>query len=156
MRKRFHDCYIFRQDKDEPRNNELLDQDVTLQKNKDDLVADNNNQEKDDNLEVASGSPLPGMKGGVLFKGNLRGKPAKSYEKITNRMQQATMCERLYTSDIDVLWMYSDLQLFQNGLLLVHLAWLRSSRCFFGMYLLCSPTCCMRFPAHAYYLFITY
>ncbi|KAJ8483654.1 hypothetical protein OPV22_016139 [Ensete ventricosum] len=118
-----HADSIIDQDKDEPRNNELLDQDVTLQKNKDDLVADNNNQEKDDNLEVASGSPLPGMKqqldetmkipkatidilkdqvfgfdtffvtsqepyeGGVLFKGNLRGKPAKSYEKITNRMQ---------------------------------------------------------------------
>jgi hypothetical protein len=26
-------------------------------------------------------------KGGVLFKGNLRGKPAKSYEKITNRLE---------------------------------------------------------------------
>ncbi|GAB4827574.1 Probable zinc metalloprotease egy2, chloroplastic [Ancistrocladus abbreviatus] len=77
-----------------------------------------------DSLEVASGSPLPGLKlqqfdeslripkgtievlrdqvfgfdsffvtaqepyeGGVLFKGNLRGKAAKSYEKITNRME---------------------------------------------------------------------
>ncbi|KDP44801.1 hypothetical protein JCGZ_01301 [Jatropha curcas] len=77
-----------------------------------------------DNVEVASGSPLPGVKpqqfdesiripkktidilkdqvfgfdtffvtsqepyeGGVLFKGNLRGKAAKSYEKIANRMQ---------------------------------------------------------------------
>ena len=29
-------------------------------------------------------------KGGVLFKGNLRGKPAKSYEKITNRLQVIT------------------------------------------------------------------
>ncbi|CAL9121378.1 unnamed protein product [Musa textilis] len=118
-----HADSIIDQDKDEPRNIELLNQDVTLQKNEDDLVAHNNNQEKDDNLEVASGSPLPGMKqqldetvkipkatidilkdqvfgfdtffvtsqepyeGGVLFKGNLRGKPAKSYEKITNRMQ---------------------------------------------------------------------
>lgn len=26
-------------------------------------------------------------KGGVLFKGNLRGKPSKSYEKITNRLE---------------------------------------------------------------------
>ncbi|XP_011656409.1 probable zinc metalloprotease EGY2, chloroplastic isoform X1 [Cucumis sativus] len=78
-----------------------------------------------DNVEVASGSPLPGLKqpqqldesfripretveilknqvfgfdtffvtsqdpyeGGVLFKGNLRGEAAKSYEKITRRMQ---------------------------------------------------------------------
>ncbi|GMH19083.1 hypothetical protein Nepgr_020924 [Nepenthes gracilis] len=77
-----------------------------------------------DGLDVASGSPLPGVKpqqldesvripketidvlkdqvfgfdtffvtaqepyeGGVLFKGNLRGKPAISYEKITKRMQ---------------------------------------------------------------------
>ncbi|XP_023531241.1 probable zinc metalloprotease EGY2, chloroplastic isoform X2 [Cucurbita pepo subsp. pepo] len=77
-----------------------------------------------DNVEVASGSPLPGLKtqqldesfripretieilknqvfgfdtffvtsqdpyeGGVLFKGNLRGEAAKSYEKITKRMQ---------------------------------------------------------------------
>ncbi|KAJ8769425.1 hypothetical protein K2173_002915 [Erythroxylum novogranatense] len=77
-----------------------------------------------DDVEVASGSPLPGVKpqqldesmripkgtidllkdqvfgfdtffvtsqepyeGGVLFKGNLRGQAAKSYEKITNRMQ---------------------------------------------------------------------
>lgn len=27
------------------------------------------------------------IKGGVLFKGNLRGQAAKSYEKITNRME---------------------------------------------------------------------
>ncbi|XP_022134313.1 probable zinc metalloprotease EGY2, chloroplastic [Momordica charantia] len=77
-----------------------------------------------DNVEVASGSPLPGLKpqqldesfrippetieilknqvfgfdtffvtsqdpyeGGVLFKGNLRGEAAKSYEKIARRMQ---------------------------------------------------------------------
>ncbi|KAF7830967.1 putative zinc metalloprotease EGY2, chloroplastic [Senna tora] len=77
-----------------------------------------------DNIEVASGSPLPGVKpqqldeaikipketievlknqvfgfdtffitsqdpyeGGVLFKGNLRGQAAKSYEKISNRMK---------------------------------------------------------------------
>ncbi|KAK6929457.1 hypothetical protein RJ641_005662, partial [Dillenia turbinata] len=43
--------------------------------------------EDGNNLEVASGSPLPGVKGGVLFRGNLRGKAAKSYEKITNRIQ---------------------------------------------------------------------
>ncbi|KAJ4844550.1 putative zinc metalloprotease egy2, chloroplastic [Turnera subulata] len=77
-----------------------------------------------DEVEVASGSPLPGVKpqqldeslripkgtidilkdqvfgfdtffvtsqepyeGGVLFKGNLRGQPAKSYEKITTRLE---------------------------------------------------------------------
>ncbi|TVU21996.1 hypothetical protein EJB05_31669, partial [Eragrostis curvula] len=80
-------------------------------------------QENMEIVDVASGSPLPGMKqqlddsiripkatidilkdqvfgfdtffvtsqepyeGGVLFKGNLRGKPSKSYEKITNRLQ---------------------------------------------------------------------
>ncbi|KAJ8647474.1 hypothetical protein MRB53_000497 [Persea americana] len=79
-------------------------------------------QESGDNLEVTSGSPLPGVKqfgepikipketidifkdqifgfdtffvtsqepyeGGILFKGNLRGKAAKSYEKITTRIQ---------------------------------------------------------------------
>ncbi|XP_020574134.1 probable zinc metalloprotease EGY2, chloroplastic [Phalaenopsis equestris] len=79
-------------------------------------------QDKDDDMDVASGSPLPGMKniresiriskatidilkdqvfgfdtffvtnqepyeGGVLFRGNLRGQAAKSYEKITKRMQ---------------------------------------------------------------------
>ncbi|XXG39553.1 hypothetical protein AAC387_Pa01g0489 [Persea americana] len=79
-------------------------------------------QESGDNLEVISGSPLPGVKqfgepikipketidifkdqifgfdtffvtsqepyeGGILFKGNLRGKAAKSYEKITTRIQ---------------------------------------------------------------------
>ncbi|KAI5670514.1 hypothetical protein M9H77_10878 [Catharanthus roseus] len=80
--------------------------------------------EDDNNIQVASGSPLPGVKpqqldesiripretidilkdqifgfdtffvtsqepyeGGVLFKGNLRGQAAKSYEKITKRMQ---------------------------------------------------------------------
>ncbi|KAK4746953.1 hypothetical protein SAY87_025990 [Trapa incisa] len=77
-----------------------------------------------DDVPIASGSPLPGLRtqqldesmripketidilkdqvfgfdtffvtsqepyeGGVLFKGNLRGKPAKSYEKLTTRMQ---------------------------------------------------------------------
>lgn len=44
MRKRFHGCYIFHQDKDEPCDDELLNQDITLQKNEDDLVAHNNNQ----------------------------------------------------------------------------------------------------------------
>ncbi|KAG9453958.1 hypothetical protein H6P81_006862 [Aristolochia fimbriata] len=79
-------------------------------------------QENSENLEVASGSPLPGVKqlgepvqipkatidilkdqvfgfdtffvtsyepyeGGALFKGNLRGKAADSYEKLTRRME---------------------------------------------------------------------
>ncbi|KAF5206735.1 Ddt domain-containing protein ptm [Thalictrum thalictroides] len=85
---------------------------------------DSSSQEiqQDDNLEVASGSPLPGLKqqgepisipketidilkdqvfgfdtffvtsqepyeSGVLFKGNLRGKAAKSFEKITRRLK---------------------------------------------------------------------
>lgn len=96
-----------------------------------DEVNNNNAESKDqvdiqdiDNVEVASGSPLPGLKtqqldesfripretieilknqvfgfdtffvtsqdpyeGGVLFKGNLRGEAAKSFEKITKRMQ---------------------------------------------------------------------
>ncbi|XP_028803749.1 probable zinc metalloprotease EGY2, chloroplastic [Neltuma alba] len=83
-----------------------------------------NNEQGVDSVEVASGSPLPGVKpqqleeaikipketievlknqvfgfdtffitsqdpyeGGVLFKGNLRGQAAKSYEKISRRMQ---------------------------------------------------------------------
>ncbi|KAK4277851.1 hypothetical protein QN277_015783 [Acacia crassicarpa] len=83
-----------------------------------------NNEQSVDNIEVASGSPLPGVKpqqleeaikipketievlknqvfgfdtffitsqdpyeGGVLFKGNLRGQAAKSYEKISRRLQ---------------------------------------------------------------------
>ncbi|XP_057981688.1 probable zinc metalloprotease EGY2, chloroplastic isoform X2 [Malania oleifera] len=99
-----------------------------------DKIVDNNDgetkanegvQDQDvSNLEVASGSPLPGVKpqqlddsirisketieilkdqvfgfdtffvtsqepyeGGILFKGNLRGKAAESYEKITRRME---------------------------------------------------------------------
>ncbi|KAI8548532.1 hypothetical protein RHMOL_Rhmol07G0279700 [Rhododendron molle] len=42
-----------------------------------------------DNVEVASGSPLPGVKGGLLFKENLRGRAARSYEKITKRLEQS-------------------------------------------------------------------
>ncbi|KAJ0983729.1 hypothetical protein J5N97_002085 [Dioscorea zingiberensis] len=88
----------------------------------DDFVSEDNMQEKDGDIEVASGSPLPGMKqygelikvpkatidilrdqvfsfdtffvtsqepyeGGVLFKGNLRGKASTSYVKLTKRMQ---------------------------------------------------------------------
>nr|CAD1819409.1 unnamed protein product [Ananas comosus var. bracteatus] len=96
----------------------------TSQLNERDPVTPQGIQEKDDDLDVASGSPLPGMKqqlretiripkgtidilkdqvfgfdtffvtsqepyeGGVLFKGNLRGKAAKSYEKITKRLQE--------------------------------------------------------------------
>lgn len=88
-----------------------------------DNVAETNSQEVE-NIEVISGSPLPGVKlqqldelikipketieilknqvfgfdtffvtshepyeVGVLFKGNLRGEPAKSYEKITRRLE---------------------------------------------------------------------
>ncbi|KAJ6809040.1 putative zinc metalloprotease EGY2, chloroplastic [Iris pallida] len=86
------------------------------------LSAQEGIQEKDDDIEVARGSPLPGMEQlgepimipkatvdilkdqvfgfdtfyvttqepyerGVLFKGNLRGKAAISYEKITKRLQ---------------------------------------------------------------------
>ncbi|XP_020086430.1 probable zinc metalloprotease EGY2, chloroplastic isoform X2 [Ananas comosus] len=95
----------------------------TSQLNERDPVTPQGIQEKDDDLDVASGSPLPGMKqlgetiripkgtidilkdqvfgfdtffvtsqepyeGGVLFNGNLRGKAAKSYEKITKRLQE--------------------------------------------------------------------
>nr|GEU40730.1 probable zinc metalloprotease EGY2, chloroplastic isoform X1 [Tanacetum cinerariifolium] len=45
-----------------------------------------------DNIEITSGSPLPGVKepyeGGVLFKGNLRGSAAVSYEKIDKRLHE--------------------------------------------------------------------
>ncbi|KAG8046117.1 hypothetical protein GUJ93_ZPchr0008g12505 [Zizania palustris] len=88
-----------------------------------DATAASDAQEKVEVVDVATGSPLPGMKqqfdesvripkatidilkdqvfgfdtffvtsqepyeGGILFKGNLRGQPAKSFEKITNRLQ---------------------------------------------------------------------
>ncbi|XP_029120741.1 probable zinc metalloprotease EGY2, chloroplastic isoform X2 [Elaeis guineensis] len=109
------------QNKDDVGSKGLLDLGGSLEKSEGDLVTQNGKQ--NDDLEVASGSPLPGMKqqlgepiripkatidilkdqvfgfdtffvtshepyeGGVLFKGNLRGKAAKSYEKITKRMQ---------------------------------------------------------------------
>ncbi|KAJ1282668.1 hypothetical protein BS78_03G069700 [Paspalum vaginatum] len=109
--------------KDETMNTELLSSSDTVQKSEGDATSINDTQEDVEVVEVASGSPLPGMKqqlddsvripkatidimkdqvfgfdtffvtsqepyeGGVLFKGNLRGKPAKSYEKITNRLQ---------------------------------------------------------------------
>ncbi|KAL5991508.1 zinc metalloprotease egy2 chloroplastic [Asimina triloba] len=66
---------------------ERLDLEDSVKNNGVDLNSQAGTQETDDNLEVASGSPLPGVKGGVLFKGNLRGQAAKSYEKITKRMQ---------------------------------------------------------------------
>ncbi|KQK02633.1 hypothetical protein BRADI_2g02770v3 [Brachypodium distachyon] len=84
-------------------------------------ASDSDVQEQVEVVDVASGSPLPGMKldesvtipkatidilkdqvfgfdtffvtshepyeGGILFKGNLRGVPAKSFEKITTRLQ---------------------------------------------------------------------
>lgn len=109
--------------KDETTNAELLNSSDIIQKTEGDPTSTNDTQENVEVIEVASGSPLPGMKqqlddsvripkatidilkdqvfgfdtffvtsqepyeGGVLFKGNLRGKPAKSYEKITNRLQ---------------------------------------------------------------------
>ncbi|XP_062192689.1 probable zinc metalloprotease EGY2, chloroplastic isoform X2 [Phragmites australis] len=108
--------------KDETSNAELLGSSDT-QNIDGDATATNDTQENVEVVEVASGSPLPGMRqqlddsvripkatidilkdqvfgfdtffvtsqepyeGGVLFKGNLRGKPAKSFEKITNRLQ---------------------------------------------------------------------
>jgi hypothetical protein len=41
-------------------------------------------------------------KGGVLFKGNLRGKPSKSYEKITNRLQVMTCSAKLFITPSEV------------------------------------------------------
>lgn len=111
--------------KDETTNAEaaLLSSGDTVQDMDGDATSTNVIQENVEVIEVASGSPLPGMKqqlddsvripkatidilkdqvfgfdtffvtsqepyeGGVLFKGNLRGKPAKSYEKITSRLQ---------------------------------------------------------------------
>ncbi|KAI4306808.1 hypothetical protein L6164_030053 [Bauhinia variegata] len=89
-----------------------------------DETQDQSDAQSMDNIEIASGSPLPGVKpqqldeaikipketveilknqvfgfdtffvtseepyeGGVLFKGNLRGQAAKSYEKISKRLQ---------------------------------------------------------------------
>ncbi|XP_039809784.1 probable zinc metalloprotease EGY2, chloroplastic isoform X3 [Panicum virgatum] len=108
--------------KDETTNAELLSSSDAVQNIDGDATTTNHTQNVEV-VEVASGSPLPGMKqqlddaeripkatidilkdqvfgfdtffvtsqepyeGGVLFKGNLRGKPAKSYEKITNRLE---------------------------------------------------------------------
>ncbi|XP_058109189.1 probable zinc metalloprotease EGY2, chloroplastic [Magnolia sinica] len=101
---------------------ERLDLKDSLEENDLELNAQGGTQESADNMEVTSGSPLPGVKqlgepikipkatidilkdqvfgfdtffitnqepyeGGVLFKGNLRGKAANAYEKITKRMQ---------------------------------------------------------------------
>lgn len=104
---------------------EALDsnQNSIVNTNEDEILVQAGVQDED-KMEVASGSPLPGVKpqqldesaripkatidifrdqvfgfdtffvtgqepyeGGVLFKGNLRGKSDKSYEKITRRMQ---------------------------------------------------------------------
>jgi len=109
--------------KDETTNAELLSSSDAVQNIDGDATTTNHTQENVEVVEVASGSPLPGMKqqlddaeripkatidilkdqvfgfdtffvtsqepyeGGVLFKGNLRGKAAKSYEKITNRLE---------------------------------------------------------------------
>ncbi|KAL6326607.1 hypothetical protein AAG906_008469 [Vitis piasezkii] len=111
------------QDKDQFVHNAMLNGDNIVNSDNQETEAQGNVQDSE-NLEVASGSPLPGVKpqvldesiripketidilkdqvfgfdtffvtnqepyeGGVLFKGNLRGKAAKSYEKITIRMQ---------------------------------------------------------------------
>ncbi|XP_006643737.2 probable zinc metalloprotease EGY2, chloroplastic isoform X1 [Oryza brachyantha] len=102
---------------------ETLNSSDTVQNIDADATAANDAQDKVEVVDVAVGSPLPGMKqqldesvripkatidilkdqvfgfdtffvtsqepyeGGILFKGNLRGQPAKSYEKITNRLQ---------------------------------------------------------------------
>lgn len=109
------------QDKDGSEVKDLLGSEARLVQ--EEGIAQNNNQDEANNIEVARGSPLPGMKqqldeavkipkatvdilkdqvfgfdtffvtsqepyeGGVLFKGNLRGNPAKSFEKIKKRMQ---------------------------------------------------------------------
>lgn len=110
-------------DKHEPDSPELLDLNDTFNNIDRNFANEVSVQEKDDDMDVASGSPLPGMKnigesiriskatidilkdqvfgfdtffvtnqepyeGGLLFRGNLRGKAAKSYEKITKRMQE--------------------------------------------------------------------
>ncbi|KAL0920230.1 hypothetical protein M5K25_009351 [Dendrobium thyrsiflorum] len=109
-------------EKHEPDSMELLDLKDSINNIDGNFAGEVNIQEKDEDMDVASGSPLPGMKnigesiriskatidilkdqvfgfdtffvtnqepyeGGVLFRGNLRGKAAKSYEKITKRMQ---------------------------------------------------------------------
>ncbi|KAF8396914.1 hypothetical protein HHK36_018549 [Tetracentron sinense] len=111
------------QDGDQPTTVEMLESNNIIQNN-DGEIKDPSGIQEGDNIEVASGSPLPGVKpqqldeqiripketieiikdqvfgfdtffvtsqepyeGGLLFKGNLRGKAATSYEKITKRMQ---------------------------------------------------------------------
>ncbi|KAF2948324.1 hypothetical protein DAI22_01g028500 [Oryza sativa Japonica Group] len=109
--------------KDETVNTEPLSSSDTVQNIDGDATPASDAQENVEVVDVAVGSPLPGMKqqldesvripkatidilkdqvfgfdtffvtsqepyeGGILFKGNLRGQPAKSYEKITNRLQ---------------------------------------------------------------------
>ncbi|XP_074280300.1 putative zinc metalloprotease EGY2, chloroplastic isoform X1 [Silene latifolia] len=111
-------------DSNTPNNSELPEPSTEVL-NSDNAMGNNEMKIQDgDVLEVASGSPLPGLKprqldeadripketidilrdqvfgfdtffitgqepyeGGVLFKGNLRGVPSKSYEKISKRMQ---------------------------------------------------------------------
>uniref|UniRef100_A0A0D9UWL7 Peptidase M50 domain-containing protein n=1 Tax=Leersia perrieri TaxID=77586 RepID=A0A0D9UWL7_9ORYZ len=109
--------------KDETVNTEPLNSSDTAQNIDGDATAASDEQEKEEVIDVAVGSPLPGMKqqldesvripkatidilkdqvfgfdtffvtsqepyeGGILFKGNLRGQPAQSYEKIANRLQ---------------------------------------------------------------------
>ncbi|KAK8951194.1 hypothetical protein KSP39_PZI002983 [Platanthera zijinensis] len=109
-------------DKHEPDSPDLLDLKDSLNIIDGNFTNEVSVQEEADEMDVASGSPLPGMKnigdsvriskatidilkdqvfgfdtffvtnqepyeGGILFRGNLRGKASKSYEKITKRMQ---------------------------------------------------------------------
>ncbi|PKU84455.1 hypothetical protein MA16_Dca002968 [Dendrobium catenatum] len=113
---------VSKKEKHEPDSMELLDLKDSINNIDGNFAGEVNIQEKDEDMDVASGSPLPGMKsigesiriskatidifkdqvfgfdtffvtnqepyeGGVLFRGNLRGKASKSYEKITKRMQ---------------------------------------------------------------------
>ncbi|KAK9283778.1 hypothetical protein L1049_012030 [Liquidambar formosana] len=107
----------------DPLDQRMLDSEKTVNNNNGEIKVQDGIEDVD-NVEVASGSPLPGVKpqqmgeferipketvdilrdqvfgfdtffvtnqepyeGGVLFKGNLRGKAATSYEKITKRME---------------------------------------------------------------------
>ncbi|OVA06493.1 Peptidase M50 [Macleaya cordata] len=109
------------QNKDESVGMSMLDLNNSAENNDGELKSQGDIQEGDD-LEVASGSPLPGLKqlgesvripketidilkdqvfgfdtffvtsqepyeGGLLFKGNLRGQAAKSFQKIKKRME---------------------------------------------------------------------
>ncbi|KAG5599743.1 hypothetical protein H5410_031113 [Solanum commersonii] len=185
------------QDNDQPLENTSLENNDGPQLNEQTGVEPGLKQDGT-NVQVASGSPLPGVKvpqqldesiripketveilrnqvfsfdtffvtsqepyeGGVLFKGNLRGQAAKTYEKVSKRMQEklgddytlfllinpeddkpvAVVVPRMTLQPETTVCLR--LQLFQNGLQQGPLDSLHYSLYFFAMYQHYNQTCC--------------